>query len=215
MRLVSGGMQSGHVVDMDPTSVTLDRGSGAGTTKIPVNEIEYIHFEAEPLDLRNAKSQVLHGEWEKAAALLNRIKNEPTRPETLQDLQFYKALCAAKLRWLAGGDVAGGRPADAGASPRRTPAASTITRPPRRSANCWRPSGNMARGRLLRAAPLRPGPTTRCKPAWPSAARCWPRASPRKPWPLSDEVIANDADGEAAERQRVAARLAKARCWPA
>ena len=103
VRLVSGGMQSGHVVDMDPTSVTLDRGSGAGSRKIPVNEIEFIHFEAEPLDLRNAKSQVLHGEWEKAAALLNRIKNEPTRPETLQDLQFYKALCAPNWRWPAGG----------------------------------------------------------------------------------------------------------------
>ncbi len=211
VRLISGAMQSGHVVDMDSTSVSLDRGGGAGTTKIPVNEIEYIHFEDEPLDLRNAKSQVLHGEWDKAAALLARIKHEPTRPETLQDLQFYKALCGAKLALAGRQNVA-----DAGrlmrAFAEANPSSFHYYQASETVGDLLAAIGQYGAaadyyGRL-RAAPW---PDYKMRAGVAIGNALLDQGKPKEALAALDEVIANDADSDAAERQRVAARLAKAR----
>ena len=85
------------------------------------------------------------------------------------------------------------RPAGHRRHPRRRPADGPVRQPQRqqlplaasqrvggRSAGGQRP---VRRGRAAttRRWPKRPGPTTRCAPASPSAARCWPKANrPRR-----------------------------------
>jgi tetratricopeptide (TPR) repeat protein len=204
-------MQSGHVADMDATSVTLDSGSGAGSRKIPANEIEFIHFEAEPLDLRNAKGQVLLGEWDKAAALLARIKNDPTRPETFQDLQFYRALCAAK-RALAGRQpvLEAGRAMRAFAE--ANPGSFHYYQATETIGDLAMAIGQYAAavdyyGRL-RAAPW---PDCKMRAGVAIGGALLAQGKPKEALAEFDEVIANDADDAAAGRERIAARLAKAR----
>jgi tetratricopeptide (TPR) repeat protein len=211
VRLVSGSTQSGRIADMDSTSVSLEQGSGAGTKKIPVNEIEFIHFEDEPLDLRNAKGQVLLGHWREAAALLNRIKNEPSRPETLQDLQFYKALCGAKLALAGRQDVPeAGRLmrafVDANPSSFHYYQASETIGDLLAAIGQY-PAAADYYGRL-RAAPW---PDYKMRAGVAIGGTLLAQGKSKEALAVFDEVIANDAEGDAAERQRVAARLAKAR----
>jgi tetratricopeptide (TPR) repeat protein len=91
------GSLSGRVVGMDSVSVELEQGAAATIKEVPVNQIETIHYEGEPRDLRIAKEHLLAGRYAEALAGLERIKEESSRPEIQQDIEFYKALCAAKL----------------------------------------------------------------------------------------------------------------------
>lgn len=92
------GTLPGRVVGMDATKVEFEQGQGGGLFKeVPVNQIQTIFYEGEPRELRAAKTLVLSGRYSEALNTLERIKNEPGRPEVQQDLEFYKALCAAKL----------------------------------------------------------------------------------------------------------------------
>jgi tetratricopeptide (TPR) repeat protein len=96
------GQLYGEIVTMDSARVDLRQSSGNGLVKqIPVNEIQVIFYEGEPVDLRAAKNHVLAGRFAEAWAALKKIDKMPTRPEIVQDVDFYKALCASKLA-LAG-----------------------------------------------------------------------------------------------------------------
>jgi len=96
------GSLYGEIVGMDSAKVELRQSAGNALVKqIPVNEIQTIFYEGEPLDLKTAKNHVLGGRYPEAFAALNKIEKIPNRQEMLQDIEFYKALCAAKLA-LAG-----------------------------------------------------------------------------------------------------------------
>jgi tetratricopeptide (TPR) repeat protein len=215
VRMTSGITQSGRVVEMDPASVSLDQGSGAGMKNIPANEIEFIHFEDEPLDLRNAKGKVLLGQWADALAMLNRIKNEPTRFETQQDLQFYKALCGAKLALAGKRDVPeAGRLMRAFAdvnsgSFHYYQAAETIGDLLAAIGQFGAAAGYYER---LRAAPWA---DYKMRAGVAGGGMLLAQGKAKEALAAFDEVIANDAEGDAAEQQRAAARLAKARALAA
>jgi tetratricopeptide (TPR) repeat protein len=96
----------GRVVGMSPLEVELE-GVGGVSKKIPVDEIQTIFFETDPSELKTAKTHVLGGRFVDALAALERIKDEDaSRKENQQDIEFYKALCTAKLTALGKSTVA-------------------------------------------------------------------------------------------------------------
>jgi tetratricopeptide (TPR) repeat protein len=97
----------GHVVGMSPVQVDLEQGANGSVPKeIPVNQIQTVFYEDEPAELKTAKTHVLAGRYSDAATALERIKDEVTRPEIKQDIEFYKALCAAKMAIGGTGKIA-------------------------------------------------------------------------------------------------------------
>jgi tetratricopeptide (TPR) repeat protein len=91
------GSLYGAVIGMDSAKVELRQTSNALVKQIPVNEIEVIYYEGEPPDLKTAKTHILNGRYAEALTVLNKIEKMPDRQETVQDIEFYKALCSAKL----------------------------------------------------------------------------------------------------------------------
>jgi tetratricopeptide (TPR) repeat protein len=98
---------SGRVVGMAPLKVNLEQGAGGSTPKeIPVNQIQTVFFEDEPGELRAAKLHVIAGRYAEALTALERIKGTIARAEIQQDIEFYKALCAAKTALNGNGKIA-------------------------------------------------------------------------------------------------------------
>jgi tetratricopeptide (TPR) repeat protein len=98
---------SGRVVGMSPVKVNLEQGASGSTPKeIPVNQIQTIFFEDESGDLKTAKLHALAGRYAEALTALERIKGTIARAEIQQDIDFYKALCAAKLALAGSGKIA-------------------------------------------------------------------------------------------------------------
>ena len=96
----------GQITEMDPEKVVL-RAIGDKTIEVPVNEIQTIFFDTDPTELRTAKTYVLTNRFAEAQAALERIKDDVTgRPENEQDVEFYKAICAAKLALAGTGKIA-------------------------------------------------------------------------------------------------------------
>jgi len=102
------GKQGGRVVGMSPIKVDLEQGAGLAKEirEIPVNQVVAIFFEDDPLDLKIAKTHVVAGRFAEAQQALERIKDDAGRPEIQQDIDFYKALCAARLALGGSGKIA-------------------------------------------------------------------------------------------------------------
>jgi len=207
------GKLSGKVTQTTPTEVTLDQDGVAKT--IQVNEIETIVFENEPLALRNARNACRAERYEEALEILDKINlDEVERPEIKQDIQFYRALAAGRLA-IPSGDAA--KITDAGKMMfgfvRANPQSFHFL------------AANEMVGDLLMAG------------GKPAAAQNFYAELAKAPWPeyqmrgsvalgrallaqgkhsealkSFQAVIESDAQGEAAERHRVAAKLGKARC---
>jgi len=104
VKLASGTVM-GKVTAMSSTEVTVEQTVG-GTKTIPVNDIELIHYEGEMPPLKTARTAIAAGRYEDALALLQKVKeSEGMRPEIKQDLDFYKALAAAKLALAGSGEI--------------------------------------------------------------------------------------------------------------
>jgi len=97
--------QGGRVVGMSPIKVDLEQGAGI-TKEIPVNQVVTILFEDDPGELKIAKTHVVAGRFAEAQQALERIKDDVGRPEIQQDIDFYKALCAARLALGGSGKIA-------------------------------------------------------------------------------------------------------------
>jgi len=92
------GNVSGRVVSMDSKTIKFQSATGAALAKdIPVNQIQTIYFDGEPRDLRIAKNHAISGHYAEALAALERIKQDPSRVEIRQDIEYYKAFCMTKL----------------------------------------------------------------------------------------------------------------------
>ncbi len=205
------GQIFGDIIGMTASQVEIRQSTGPKLVKqIPVNEIESISYEGENPDLKTAKLHVQNGRYAEALAALERIKTMPEREEIRQDIEFYKAYCAAKL--AMGGSL---KIADAG----RMMKAFADANP--NSYHYFEASEVV--GDLLVAVQ-----------SYAVAAEYYARLD-KAPWPdyrmrsgvaggralleqgkaaeavaAFDKVIATQAEGEAAEAQRLAARLGKA-----
>lgn len=97
----------GRVVGMSPTTVSFEQGAAGSIAKdIAVNTIQSIDFEDEPSELKFAKGHVQAGRYAEGLASLNKIKEEASRAEIKQDIDFYKAICTAKLALGGSGKIA-------------------------------------------------------------------------------------------------------------
>src|SRR5688572_11695758 len=87
--------QRGVVTAMSPTEVTLKQ--GPLDKKFPVNEIDWIAYENEPIHLASARRMFLSGKYPETLAAIGRISADETkRPEIRQDVEFYKAASTAR-----------------------------------------------------------------------------------------------------------------------
>ncbi len=87
---------SGRITEMNAYEVTLEQGSA--TKKIPVNDIEAIYYDEEPAAMKTARAAVDAGRYEDALTALEKINAaDIERAEIKQDIEFYKAFCAARI----------------------------------------------------------------------------------------------------------------------
>ena len=97
---------AGRVIGMNSVKVDLQQaGAAALRREIFVNQIQTIYYDDDPKELKTAKDLVLEGRCAEALASLSRIKKEPGRAEVQQDIEFYKAYCAAKLALEGNGKI--------------------------------------------------------------------------------------------------------------
>jgi tetratricopeptide (TPR) repeat protein len=97
--------EAGELTDVTPTEITIDKGT-SGTRKIPVNEIVSITLHDEPTELTQARVNVKNGGYVNASELLQKIDlSKVDRDIVKQDIDFYQALCAAKLALNGTGEV--------------------------------------------------------------------------------------------------------------
>jgi tetratricopeptide (TPR) repeat protein len=97
--------ESGDVTDVSPTEVTLDKGSG-GTRRIAVNDIRSILFDGESLELTQARLHARNGGYQTALDALRTIDLSSVQRDLVrQDVEYYQALCAAKLALAGKGEV--------------------------------------------------------------------------------------------------------------
>ena len=73
---------------------------------VPVNEIVSIAFDGEPAAVRNARTGIAAKNYEDVMAALDKVQvDSDTRKEVVQDIQFYKAVCQARMAMAGRGEV--------------------------------------------------------------------------------------------------------------
>jgi tetratricopeptide (TPR) repeat protein len=88
---------------MKKDKVTIDQ--TGGPRPIEVNEIVRITFAGEPTELVAGRNNVLQKNYNQALAELKKLDGQKIeRPFIKQDIEFYKALCQARLALSEGGD---------------------------------------------------------------------------------------------------------------
>jgi tetratricopeptide (TPR) repeat protein len=96
---------AGEVVKVTPVEITLDKG-GAGTRTFAVNEIRSVLFDGEPTELTQARLNVRNGGYATALERLDEIDEARLdRDLVREDVEFYKALCEAKLALGGSGQI--------------------------------------------------------------------------------------------------------------
>lgn len=108
IKLAQGSQSSGKITEISPTELVLEIGSTK--KKYAVNTVDSVQFDKEPNDLTQARIAVHAGRFTDAVTLLAKIDTDKIeRAEILKDIDFFKAIAAARLA-LAGS----GSKADAG-----------------------------------------------------------------------------------------------------
>ncbi len=105
IKTAAGKSLAGHVAGMDRVNVELEQGASATVKEVPANQIVMIYYEGEPSALHIAKEHLLAGRYADALTALGRIKEEASRPEIQQDVEFYRALATAKLALGGTGEI--------------------------------------------------------------------------------------------------------------
>ncbi len=203
----------GNVVDggMDSTKVEFKQSSGGALVKqIPANQIDMILYEGEPADLKKAKNQVLAGHYAEGLATLKKIEKTPDREAVRQDIEFYKALCSAKLAMTGNMKIAdAGRMmktfADANTKSYHYFEASQVVGDLLVAAGFYAPAAEYyAR---LDAAPW---PDYKMRAGVAVGRALLAQKKTEEALAAFDKVLATAAEGNAAQAQRMAASLGKA-----
>ena len=105
IKLKRGTQSAGTITSISPTELTIEL--GATKRKFAVNEIESVTFDDEPNPLTQARIAVNAGRYDDALALLDRIDTQKiTREAISNDVEFYRALAAARQALAGDGSVA-------------------------------------------------------------------------------------------------------------
>jgi tetratricopeptide (TPR) repeat protein len=208
---IGKGSLYGEIVGMDSAKVELRQSSGNGLVKqIPANEIQAIFYDGEPGDLRAAKNHVLAGRFAEAWTALKKIDKTPDRPDVVQDIEFYKALCASKLALAGNMKIAdAGRMmkafADANSKNYHYFDASEMVGDLLVAAGAYAPAAEYyAR---LDAAPW---PDYRMRAGVASGRALLNQGKTEEALAAFDKVLATKAEGDSAQQQQLAATLGKA-----
>ncbi|HEX5471986.1 MAG TPA: hypothetical protein VFW73_08870 [Lacipirellulaceae bacterium] len=99
------GTEAGEVASTTPLEVTVSKGA-AGNQTVAVDQIRLIQFEGEPSELSQARVQAGNGAYAKALQLLDKIEVSRVQRDLIkQDIEFFKAYCAAKLALNGEGQI--------------------------------------------------------------------------------------------------------------
>ncbi|MBN1589223.1 MAG: tetratricopeptide repeat protein [Pirellulales bacterium] len=94
----------GQVSAMSNREVTVKRGTAK--TVVPAGEIRTIVYDGEPKSLSLARASVAHGQYEDALKALSQIDTSKIhRKAIVADVEFYKALAAARLALRGEGKI--------------------------------------------------------------------------------------------------------------
>ena len=99
------GTVVGEVVETSPNEVLVSKGS-TGTEKVPVNEIRSITFKSEPNELTQARVNAKNGGFRNALDRLEDIDiSKLDRNLIREEVEFYRAYCAAQLALMGTGKI--------------------------------------------------------------------------------------------------------------
>lgn len=107
IRTTKGTTINGTIGSLNPSEVTIKLANGNDQT-LSIGEIESIKFSGEPPQLNVARAAALGGRYEEAQRALEKIVQENKgleRAEVQQDVQYWQALCAARLALGGRGDL--------------------------------------------------------------------------------------------------------------
>jgi tetratricopeptide (TPR) repeat protein len=99
------GTETGEVSAMTPLQVTVKKGL-PGDRDIPINEINSVLFDGEPPELSQARVNAANGAYTNALNALDKVNLATVHRDFVkQDIEFYKAWCAAKLALGGQGEI--------------------------------------------------------------------------------------------------------------
>lgn len=105
VRLITGGTASGTIESMTNSEVRVAQ--EGRTTSVPVNEIQTIQFDREPIELTRARAEIGSGAYQEALDALTRLRPaDITRSEVRVDAEFQTALAKARLALQSGDNTA-------------------------------------------------------------------------------------------------------------
>ena len=214
-----GPMLVGTVTSVTALEVQLEvkglHNAPATTKTVPVNEIKMISYDDDPRALTRAREHISKEEYEEAETSLKDLKPADKRAEVATDIEFYKALCAAK-------EALGGSGAVADATASMEAFAKNHS-----SSYHYLEACELA-GKLLVAdrkyAQAEPYYAELAKAPWEDykmragigAGRAkLAQGKTAEALKAFDEVLGNASTDDQAESQRVVAKLGKARCLAA
>jgi len=95
---------AGRITEMTPTSITIEV---SGLEKeVPVNTVTAVYYDDEPSSLRSVRANVENRSWENALESLGRIDTSSIqRPELLQEIAYLEALCRSRLALKGEGEI--------------------------------------------------------------------------------------------------------------
>lgn len=100
------GSSTGNIKKMSALEVTFEPTGGGLDKTVTVNEIDVIYFDNEPTLLKTGRSGLNAGRYNDALEALERIDTKDiARRPILQDVEYYKALCAARSALAGEGDI--------------------------------------------------------------------------------------------------------------
>lgn len=211
IKLKSGKTVSGEITDMTATEVSVK--SLNKTSAVAVNQIAAITFDGAPNSLNLARLSVQNGRYEDALKTLEKIKpEEMSRDYVRQEVDFYKALCAARLALAGSGEIqAAGKLMNdfVKANPRnyRWLEANELVGDLLVANKSYGAAADYY-GKLAAA----PWPDYRMKAQTAVAQVKLAEGKVQEAEKIFDEVLATDAAGKDAETQKLFARIGKARC---
>jgi tetratricopeptide (TPR) repeat protein len=101
--IVKGAPIRGKVTETDKDTVKID--TGDTVRPVPVNEILRVTFASEPSELNNARNAAFQKNFSLGLNELRKLDGAKLERDLIkQDVEFYKALCQARLAINEGGD---------------------------------------------------------------------------------------------------------------
>jgi len=96
VKLNSGARVGGKITTITQSEIYIE--SAGDKKELPVKDVDYVTFDGEPKELTQARNLIRQHKYTDARDTLEKVNDAALkRPEIAQDVEFYKALAAARL----------------------------------------------------------------------------------------------------------------------